>query len=264
MTEQAASYLPREGAVPEQATSVMLIDITISRQPRQYNSVRVGVTLPVFVTPDDDVHVLLARHLAAAKETLENEVDNEFESYEEPAVYSQEPRYMLLVLVREKLAVIVPQMPVEALPGAWAGARVRCEKHRLSYVRMQAKSEWGHYHLVDCSDGDFTRLPLVDNFTWHHNQDLKMYILVRDEIEVPNLGRYPGWWRGNTALALPLTIAAELRAKALAEGATFFDCTDGDFSKLPPPPKAPEIEADDPYDEDPDDEDEFAFDDDES
>lgn len=252
MTEQAASYLPRDGkVVPEgQAVSVMLIDLAISRQPRQYNSIRAGVTLPVFVTPDDDVHVLLARHLAAVKAALEEEVDAEFESYEEPAVYSQEPRYMLLAVDKEKLVVIVPQAKLEALPGAWANVRVRCEKHRLSYVRALAGREWGHYRLVDCSDGDFSKLPPVDHFEWHHNQDLKMYVLVRDDVEIPDHNRYPGWWRGNLTLALHETIAAELAAKAAAEGASFFDCADGDFSKLPAPPAPkPAEDEDDDHDD---------------
>jgi hypothetical protein len=235
--------------------SVMLIDIGMTRQPRQYQSVRVAVTLPVFVTQTDDVHALLAEHLAKAKRELEEQIDQEFENYDEPAPYSKEPRFMLLLAADDKLSAIVPEMPQKDLPAGWDRATVDCKKHRLSYVRRQT-AEWPNFQLADCSDGDLSKLPVLQHFELHRNKELGYAVLVLAEAKFPERDKYPGWWSSYYYLRLPQAFTAELIAKATADGTYFFDCTDGDFTKLPPPPApkpdevAATLEDDDDYDDD--------------
>lgn len=241
--------------------AVMMIEVGMTRQPRAYQSIRVGVTLPVFVTPEDDVLTLLEDNLAAAKFALEEEIDQEFESYGEAAVYSKEPRYMLVLLREPKLGAIVPQMKAEKLPGGWPHARIEAPGHRLGYVQGEAASEWDAYTIIDASDGDLSRLPTIERCVLHTNSQMGMAVLVRDGIKFEEQKAYPGYWGTTYCLANPLKIVGEMIDRAKSNELTLFECIEGDFSNLPVPPK-PEIEPEEADDDDDDNDDDDNDDDD--
>lgn len=108
-------------------TAVMMIEVGVTRQPKQYQSVRVGVNLPVFVRQEDNITVLLGDNLALAMWAVRQQVDDEFETYDEPAPYELGPRYMLLVCGDEQMMAIVPEQKAKGLPGGVAGNSYRAQ-----------------------------------------------------------------------------------------------------------------------------------------
>lgn len=241
----------------EAKSAVMMIEIGMTRQPRAYQSVRVGVTLPVFVTPEDDVQRLLEDRLAEAKFALEEEVDREFESYGEPAPYSKEPRYMLALLSQMKLGAILPVMETEKLPGGWRHARSEAKGHRWGYVKETAAKEWSEYRVVDASDGDLGLLPIVERYALWTNTGLGMAVLVGDGIKFEGRETYQAYFNSTYYFASPLEIVDKMIEEAKSRNLTLFECIEGNFSNLPAPPEPePEPENDDDYN------DEFEDDDD--
>ncbi len=228
-------------------SAVMMIEIGMTRQPRAYQSVRVGVTLPVFVTPEDDVQRLLEDRLAEAKFALEEEVDREFESYGEPAPYSKEPRYMLALISQMKLGAIVPVMETEKLPGGWRHARTEAKGHRFGYVKEEAAKEWSEYGIIDASDGDLGLLPAVEYYTLYTNSQAGFAVLTTNETKFDwREMDYPGYFGSTNYPSRPADYLARATELAQKEKVTLFDCTDGDFSRLPVPPEPePEPEDDD-------------------
>jgi hypothetical protein len=233
-----------------QNLAVMMIEFGVTRQPQSYQSVRCGVTLPVFVQPGDDVHALLQHHLMVAKAQVRAEVDDEFErGHESPAPYSLEPRYQLMLHRPEKLALIIPEAMKETVPEAWMQySNWKYGGHRLVFILQKVAEEYPGYTVVDLTNGDLEKLPAFEEFVYYRyrggNDEPKLRVLARegDKFEARDL--YPGYWPTDTYFQSYATLVRELMAKAASEGGVFFDCTDGDFSTLPPP-AAPAQEPED-------------------
>lgn len=254
----------------DQKQAVMMIEFGVTRQPEAYQSVRCGVTLPVFVQLGDDVHTLLRYHLEVAKETVRAQVDNEFEQgHGAPAVYSAEPRFKLMLAREAKVMIVIPMEQEDKLPEGWERELSKeYRKHRLGYILQQSVRDYPDFTLVDCSDGDLSKLPPLEVLTlWTYRPDgrsegdKKMFVLVRPGAKLEGKV-YPGWWSSGTHLReYGAALVSEIEAKAAKAESLFFDCTDGDFSRLPTPPvvQEPEPDEDDQdYDddqEDPDDDD---------
>lgn len=231
-------------------SAVMMIEIGMTRQPRAYQSIRVGVSLPVFVTPEDDVMEKLEDHLTAAKFTLEEEVDREFESYGEPAPYSKEPRFMLVIIKELNLGAIVPQMDTDdKLPGGWRHARTYAPGHRLAYVREEAAKGWGECEIINISDGNLARLPVIEYYTLYANQQAGFAVLTRNETKFDwREMDYPGYFGLTNYPSRSADYLAKANELAQKEKLPLLDCTDGDFSKLPAPPQPePEPEVEIPF-----------------
>jgi uncharacterized protein YbdZ (MbtH family) len=224
-------------------TAVMMIEVGVTRQPRQYQSVRVGVNLPVFVRQEDNLTVLLGYNLVLAMWAVRQQVDDEFETYDEPAPYSPEQRYMLLVCDDEQMMAIVPEQNKDGLPGGWREVHTAHKGHRLAYIQRNAPYEMGKYNLIDATAGDLTQLPPLRVFRVFRGSQDKLWIL-KNEDDPFTPEQYEGYFSSTQYVRLyNERFLAELRAKAEAAGAAFFDCTDGDFGKLPQPSKAEEWDA---------------------
>lgn len=228
----------------EQAPAVMVIEFGVTRQPQSYQSVRCGVTMPVFVYPGDPVEEMLRAKMVEAKLAVRSQVDDEYEQgYEQPAVYSREQRFAAMVVRDEKLVVLLPHKAKESLTEGWRTCRTEFTEHRLSFVVRKVNEEYPHYVVIDCTDGDFSKLPPLESFeVWRYSTRVRdttpqMWVLVKDGAIPPAKEEYPGYWNMTSYFRLyDEDFVAELAAKAKKDKSLFFDCASGDFSQVPQPP----------------------------
>lgn len=171
----------------------------------------------------------------------------------------------MLVIIKElNLGAIVPRMDTDKLPGGWRHARTYALGHRLVYVRVEAAKEWGECEIINISDGNLARLPVVEYFALYANQQAGLAVLTRKEIEFNwREMNYPGYFGSTFYPSRPTDYLAKANELAQKEKLPLLDCTDGDFSKLPAPPQPePEPEVEIPF-EDEDFEDDDGHEDDE-
>lgn len=157
------------------------------------------------------------------------------------------------------------------MPGEWRNNTSKEYRgHRLSFVLAQAVRDYASYELVDCVDGDFSKLPpLQELVRWSYRpggDEPRLQVLAKPGAkEKFNNNLWPGWWSSDTLFReYGEALLSECEARAAKEGAAFIDCVDGDFSKLPTVPVKPEPEEEEiPFEDDDDTEDDDGHGDDE-
>jgi len=248
-------------------TAVMTIEYHLTKQAEAYTSIRAGVSLPVFVEPDDDLHATFEHNLAVIKETVQAEIDAEFEAIGKPAPYSDEPRGYIVLLSDGKLGAILPDyIHSQSLPGLWAKPYPQMSGHRLTYIHAEIPARFRDCIFFDCSDGDLEKLPPLSLVRVWINKNAGLTVFsVGDgaEAQMPwEIKRaIGGYWEEYTKTGLSEQMGRWLTEKM--EG-TPFDCSRGDFEKVTEYAatqgliETPEMEVDD-YE---DDEDEWENDDD--
>lgn len=214
--------------------AVMTIDYHLTKQAEPYTSIRAGVSLPVLVTPDDDFHAIFSDNLDAIKYRIQGEIDAEFEAVGKPASYSPERRGRLLVVGVDKLAAIIPEDVYEhMLPDPWRKIAPRMEHHRLEYVYDNARKIYPEYTIVDCSDGDLSALPVIEQVWLHVYRKMKLAVFCDAELPVA-LKTQAGdsWHWAKDRIGLPDGNRRWAASQSNEYELTLVDCTCGNFNPL--------------------------------
>ncbi len=219
--------------------AVMTIDYHLTKQAEPYTSIRAGVSMPVFVTPDDDLHAVFADNLEAIKRQVQNEVDTEFEMYRKPAPYSVDTRYQVAVVEAERVMAIVP-FGVE-LPGSWKDAPVKMKGHRLEYIHRCLTlgnalymGEFNNYTIYDEVTNE-SDLPELEYLVVETNYRIDLAVLVHHDNGIPpHIKDDGGWWSSLHRLGFTESNRLWAISRILEDHpkTTIIDCTDGDWSKL--------------------------------
>lgn len=241
----------------EEPLAVMHVDLSITRQPESYQSVRAAVSLPVFVRPGDDLESLIDETLATARAQIHEEINREFEAHGYAAPYGEDTRYSLVRIPREpKLFAIVPYDSLKCLPNGWDAAEtVEYGRHRYAHIRkLLSKREPSGFW--DCSEMNVYDLPELVRVVIWQNEKNKLEIVTPGTdwpaVHLPEeiVTRY-GYFRAINYVAR-LENMQSIINEHRTDGYALFDCRDGDFSRLPEP-KQPEPQV--PFTDDPDPED---------
>lgn len=217
--------------------AVMHVDYGITRQPEAYASIKASVSMPIFIHPGDDVLEILNNTIEAVRQQLQDEIDDEFESYGYQAPYSPEPRYVCRRTIGSKIIAIFPQHAA-GLPPVWSELPYEHNGHRLSYIHARIDEKSGECDVIDCADGNFKKLPKLQKcHVWRHI-DSKIAVITLQSSDIPQSVRHsyePKWNWGKVQF---LDTPEQVMKDAIAHTGEFnlFDCRDGDFTKLPPPP----------------------------
>ncbi len=212
--------------------AVMNVEFHLTKQAEAYTSIRAGVSLPVFVEPDDDLHAIFETNLAAIRCTVQAEVDAEFEAVGKPAPYSKEPRGRILRLSGDRLAAIIPEYIQEhMLPDPWQRVSDYMAGHRIDYIRAKAPEEFQGFTIIDCADGDLSRLPRLEYVWLHTNNQPKLGVLSSDAVKFPDelKKQANSWWNSTSRIGLP---ESNLEWAAKNAEPTLLDCRDGDFERV--------------------------------
>lgn len=219
--------------------AVMTIDFHLTKQAEPYTNVRAGVSMPVFVTPDDDLHAVFADNLEAIKRQVQAEVDAEFEMYRKPAPYSADTRYQVAVVDKERIMAIVP-FGME-LPGSWKDATISMKGHRLEYIRRCLTpgdalylDGFKSYTIYDKVTKE-SDLPELEYLVIETNYRIDLAVLVRYDNRIPEDVKEAGGWFGSMhrlGFAESNRVWATSRILKGRPFTTIIDCTDGDWSKL--------------------------------
>lgn len=242
--------------------AILQVVYAISRQPIPYNNVRCAITLPVFVRPTDDIDEQVFHAFQKARLAVQKEIDQQFETYDEPAPYSLEPRYKLLHL-GNYTAIVPNEVALADLPNNWRNAGTDAADHRLAYLRKR------YPQAIDCSGENYDRLPLLQfyNFLYNTNPQVSLVLWVKEdpseECYTYLRENYPGHFYRQSSYCTEAKALDKLNKMIADKGElTIIDLRDGDWGKLPPPPPSPPAEpppADEPPEADyyePDDDDE--------
>lgn len=236
----------------------LTITIKLNKQPESYNQVYAEVTLSCSV-PDETTEVLrnvIAEKIAMVEEQVRGAIDRDFETgHIKPAMYSTEPRGYIVECSDENIAVLVNYG--DKLPGKWRNLYKNHEKHRLAYLRNLLLFNYSEYTAIDCTDRDFSKLPPINGFSTSICKDLKMLVLhlSKDDGKLPQQrGLYWSYSGLGCLTCTEPTAIAKAKAQADEKGYIFYDCIDGDFSKLLIPEPKPEPEPEPEIDEDDEDE----------
>ena len=228
-------YLTRQnGYTIDQKQAVMTIDYHLTKQAEPYTSIKAGITMPVFVIPDDDQVGMAKVYMEDLKTVVQAEIDSEFEKTGHPAPYSDDPRGRLLVLSSEKLAAIIPEyIPEHKLPLAWQRISEYMDNHRIKYIRANAPTEYPGYIIVDCADGDLSNLPRLEYLRLYTSNDLKLQVLANNEADFPDDIKKQAnvWWNTTSKLGLPENDRKWVKNERRNDY-HFLDCTDGNFQPV--------------------------------
>lgn len=246
---------------------MMHVDLSITRQPESYQSVRAAVSLPVFVRPGDDLEALIAETLDQARAQIHEEINREFEGHNYAAPYGDDPRYRLVRIPDEKklFAILPADIPLEDMPNGWDMAEEReFQNHRLPKLRQLLK-KYKPSGVWDCSEEhDVDELPQLERVILWRNDNHEFYLLTTGDdwpsVNLPAeiVTKY-GYFRSSRYIARQENMQSIINEHR-KDGYALFDCRDGDFSRLPEPKKEevsslPELPFED--DEDPDDYDDY-------
>lgn len=217
-----------------QETAVMKVEFNLSRKPESFCSIKVGGSFPVFIKPKDNLAVKLRETIEEIKKTLHEEVDTEFESYGHKAPYSNEARGYLMVCQDEKMIVL--STVEQGRDNGWKTVSVEKKGHRLSYLRRYINEHYPNYTLFDrTKNGD--DLPLIDWYEYEKATKCEFIVFKKGDDKFPEQQKW-GYWESNNLKCTYSTGLEKVKSIAKEKGLTIFDCTDSDFSKLPPPNKA--------------------------
>lgn len=217
--------------------AILQVEYAISRQPIPYNNVRCAITLPVFVRPTDNMDEQVFNAFQKARLAVQNEIDQQFETYDEPAPYSLEPRFKLLNLGNHN-AIVPNEVALADLPNNWRNAGTDAANRRLAYLRKR------YPQAIDCSGENYDRLPLLQfyNFLYNTNPQVSLVLWVKedpsDDIYTYLRENYPGhFYRQSTGYCTEAKALDKLNQLIEGKGElTIIDLRDGDWAKLPPPP----------------------------
>jgi hypothetical protein len=177
-----------QGTLPVQKEEPMQIKTITVRYGRtqsleQYSNVRPEITIGAELDAGEDPEGVKAQLLAEARAFVEEAVDEALEVDGRGAKFSREPRYRLALTAEEiyrggwnnrnkitapdKLLVLLPQRVnpnANDFPGHvwWSEPYGPSSKLRLAHAQRAAAqwlAEHQGYRLIDCSDGDLSKIP---------------------------------------------------------------------------------------------------------
>jgi hypothetical protein len=148
------------------------VQYSITQSLREYNNVRPGVRLLAALEEGDDPEQVCAELLQQARATVQAEVDDALEANGQAPRFYEGPLYEILWNRRAKVIAVFPHDLDRAdLPGghyAWERpwgsedmGNLRLPM-ALSTMRRRANQSSADYLCVDCSDGDLSRLPAME------------------------------------------------------------------------------------------------------
>lgn len=138
------------------------IKFSITHNLGDYSNVRSEVYLSGTLEPGDGVDATVQAMRRHATRLVHDAIDAELEARDEAPYYYDGPRFDLLRFSAARIALIVP-VPRDALPGLWAeSAYDMARERRLEVIQQKAAHLPDGWTLIDCSDGDYSRLPALE------------------------------------------------------------------------------------------------------
>ena len=151
-----------------------ITEITVSYSITQslpgYCNVKPGLTLTATIEEGEDALKVEAFLFDHAKRIVHEQADLALESTGEPAHFSPEPRYDLITTTRPhwgdlegwafpyECVALVPH-GLREYPRGWTGTNKNRMRYRQALAVLERKAEARDLTMIDCSDGDLSRLP---------------------------------------------------------------------------------------------------------
>lgn len=209
----------------------------ITHNMGNYSNVRPEVELTVELEPHDNPDEARWLLMQQAREAARAEVDGALEDDDKPPKYYTGPRFSLATITSEKLVVIYPDTHPERarLPEPWdEGTSLRYHGRRLPVIRAKVVERYPDYIIIDCSDGDYSRLSVVElgRFLLFTNRERKLAVLTPSGLD---RGALPGdgWSYPDHHVRRKVSLLAHLRNGDSLPNYHLIDCTDGDLSRIP-------------------------------
>lgn len=223
-----------------------------------YSNVRPEIELTADPDETDTLDQVLDDLTARARQFIHDEIDRALEDNGKPPQFYAGPRYGLLLAHHEKVAVLVPA-DIDRDADWLAFWSMNFFDRRLETVLdLFATDYQTQYDLVDCRNGDLSKLPDLQRFkilTVEAGDDYRYLLLLNQTSYSGNLpGRWNKYWPTINSIRVYESLRDELQNRAQREGYQFIDCTDDDLTKLPDlPQKEPDHDLYDYEDEEDDD-----------
>ena len=225
-----------------------------------YSNVKPGLSLTADLTEDDDLDAVKDELHRRAEEHVQWAIDRTLEAEDKPPHFFDGPTFDVLRFDKEHLVIVIPHNAGDSLPGEWSapiyyGMDTVCAGRRLE-VAMEKAGQVGEYRtVVDCTDGDFSRLPPLEEFKCFivdapDKTPDKFLLVTTGEVTKDDLpASWRGWWvRERSTTRLRSSFTVEMERKAERNGLTFL--TGFRAEDLARVPDLNVISADEPADDD--------------
>lgn len=127
----------------------------------EYCNVKPSVTLEAQLAPEENLDLCILSLQRRAQEYVHELVDEALENEGRSAKHSPEPRFKVYESPRRRCLVIVPQaLSVNALGEDFTSIFMIPNNLRMEHLlKMIADRKMANRAVIDCSDGDLTRIP---------------------------------------------------------------------------------------------------------
>lgn len=225
-----------------------------------YSNVRPSIKLTAELAEGDNEAEVRRELMESARHQAEAEIDRALEQQGSVPKFYPGPRYSLLLVTADRLAVLARKDERDELPDPWPKVFERYLGHRKEYILARYAEEWSEFTLIEPVNGDYSGLPKIAHLTSVSHEEKKLWVLLPGDIGRHDIAevRGEGWWDAygsGRSYRLPEARLAEAQEEAKAQGYEFIDASDGDLEKLPYLEREPvEAEGDeweyDPLDDD--------------
>lgn len=130
-----------------------------------YNNVKPEVTVTALLQDGDDPLRVQAELQQQAQGHVEAIIDQALEQQGDAPEFYTGPRYDVLVARDAKLVAVIPSGLRGHLPGAWNDLPPVVSRFR-HIKALEAVLRYDNCRLIDCADGDLSRLPLLESFRY--------------------------------------------------------------------------------------------------
>lgn len=235
-----------------------------------YSNVKPGIVITAALADGESSAEAMDDLQRRAREHVEQVIDQALEQQGDAPEFFTGPRYDVILARDARLVAVIPSGLQRHLPGAWA--KLPAVVSRFRHLKaLEAATGYDQCRLVDCSDGDLSRLPLLENFKIFRASPERFetgYLLLTTADvyldDLPQTWRDYGLYNGGTSVRTREAFLDEMEQKAYDEGlALLTGFTPDELAALPPlkrreeerPGPSDDVDEDDDYDDYDDDDD---------
>lgn len=206
-----------------------------------YSNVKPEVTVTAVLQDGDDPLAVQAELQQYAQGQVEAIIDQALEQQGDAPEFFTGPRFDVILARDAKLAAVIPSGLELHLPGAWA--KLPAVVSRFRHLKaLEAATRYDSYTLIDCADGDLSRLPLLENFKIFRAApelfETGYLLLTTADVyldDLPQTWRDYGLYNGGTTVRTREAFLEEMEQKAYEEGlAILTGFTPDELAALPP------------------------------
>lgn len=238
-----------------------------------YSNVKPGIVITAALADGESSAEAMDDLQRRAREHVEQVIDQALEQQGDAPEFFTGPRYDVILARDAKLVAVIPSGLQRHMPGTWA--KLPAVVSRFRHIKaLEAVTGYDQCRLVDCADGDMSRLPLLEALRYFRADPERFetgyLLLATGEVykdDLPESWRDYGLYNGGTTVRTREAFLDEMEQKAYDEGlALLTGFTPEERAALPPlkrreeerPGPSDDVDEDDDYDDyDDDDEDDY-------